>query len=99
MAQSIIGPALAPNPQAAHPVRVTGAPDLPADFPQVLDVPMAWTGTQFVDRSDHIHRLSESDLQEAESALQQFKGACPITMSLQTWDGGPITDSTNSIGS
>lgn len=75
MAQSIIGPALAPNLQAARPVRVTEAPDLPADYPRVLDLPMAWMGAQFVDQTEYIHTLSESDLQEAEIALQHFKGA------------------------
>lgn len=92
MAQSIIGPALAPNPQAAHPARVTGAPDLPADFPQVLDLPMAWTGAEFVDQSHHIHHLSESDLQEAESALRHFKGVSnPLSISLNVGLGPLLT--------
>lgn len=76
MAQSIIGPALAPNLQAAQPVRVTEAPDLPTDFPEVLDLPMAWMGAQFVDQAEYIHTLSESDLQEAQIALEHFKGRC-----------------------
>lgn len=65
-------------------VRVAEAPTgLPDGFPSLLDVPMAWTGAQFVGRdSDYIHTLSESDLHEAESALQHFKGLSPLSWSL-----------------
>ncbi|KAH7163070.1 hypothetical protein B0J13DRAFT_615672 [Dactylonectria estremocensis] len=59
---------------AGRSVRVVEPTGLPDGFPQVLDLPMAWTGAQFVDHeSDYIHQLSESDLQEAENALNHFK--------------------------
>ena len=80
MTQSVIGPALAPALHAAYPARVTETSDLPTGFPPVLDLPMVWAGAQFVDQSEYIHTLSESDLQEAESALQQFKGTTRLSM-------------------
>ncbi|KAH7022997.1 hypothetical protein EDB80DRAFT_878505 [Ilyonectria destructans] len=82
MASLMAGPVIGSGPgfelgraAAACPVRVAQAPaGLPDGFPRVVDLPMAWTGAQFVDHeSDYIHTLSESDLQEAEKALTHFK--------------------------
>ncbi|KAI5466071.1 hypothetical protein BGZ63DRAFT_375231 [Mariannaea sp. PMI_226] len=55
--------------------RVADAPaGLPENFPQVLDIPMAWTGAQFANReTDYIYTLTELDLCEAKMALQHFK--------------------------
>ncbi|KAF7553287.1 hypothetical protein G7046_g7148 [Stylonectria norvegica] len=67
----IIGPGAVP---AFHPdAGPLSAPDLPSGFPRVLNSPLAWYGAQFVDQTEYIHTLDESDLQEAENALQHFK--------------------------
>ncbi|CZR49812.1 uncharacterized protein FPRO_16020 [Fusarium proliferatum ET1] len=66
-----VAPAPAVTDYANH---LADAPvELPEGFPEVLDGPMAWTGSQFMDQSDYIYTLSESDLQETENALWYFK--------------------------
>jgi hypothetical protein len=55
--------------------RVVDAPaGIPQGWPKALHVPMAWSGTQFKDESEYILTLTESQIQEAEMALQNFKG-------------------------
>ncbi|KAK7425641.1 hypothetical protein QQZ08_007857 [Neonectria magnoliae] len=57
------------------PVRMADAPaELPDGFPRVINLPMAWTGAQFLGHeSDYIHTLTEPELHEAENALMHFK--------------------------
>jgi hypothetical protein len=74
MPRPITGPSRAVE-LAGCVTRVADAPaGVPEGWPKTLAVPMAWSGVQFKDESEYIYTLSESDLQEAESALQAFKG-------------------------
>lgn len=60
-------------------IRVVEAPaGLPNGFPEVLAGPMSWTGGLHKDRSEYIHVLSKSDLQEIEDARRQFNCECLI---------------------
>jgi hypothetical protein len=55
--------------------RVVDAPaGIPEGWPKTLNVPMAWSGSQFKHESEYILTLSESEVQEVEKALQSFKG-------------------------
>lgn len=47
---------------------------LPAGFPQIIDSPLAWTGSQFTEESEYILELTEEDVAEAEGALKSFEG-------------------------
>lgn len=51
------------------------AVDLPAGFPSVVESQRAWTGAAFEDEDTFIVHLSETDVQEIESALLQFLGS------------------------
>lgn len=50
---------------------------VPDRWPKFLPQCMAWSGGQFTDQSDFIHTLSEAEKQEADGALQTFKGKFP----------------------
>ncbi|KAF4975294.1 hypothetical protein FZEAL_7892 [Fusarium zealandicum] len=81
MASSMVGPIIGPAPAVVPTLaysgcaaRVADAPaGVPEGWPRYLNEPMAWTGSQFADESGYVHTLSESDLQEAENALRDFK--------------------------
>jgi hypothetical protein len=47
---------------------------LPANFPGILNSPMAWTGREFMRESDYVYRFEDAEIQELEAALEHFKG-------------------------
>lgn len=53
---------------------MTESSGLPTGFPQSVDSPMAWEGSQFSNEDDYIVHLDEEDIQEAEESLKRFKG-------------------------
>ncbi|KAH7228923.1 hypothetical protein BKA60DRAFT_8805 [Fusarium oxysporum] len=77
IARPMIGPSLAVKLALAAAGYVGRVADTPARVPErwskFLDKSIAWTGAQFIDKSDYIHSLSEFDLQEAKNTLQVFK--------------------------
>ena len=51
---------------------------LPLGFPQRLEGPMTWDGSEFRDKPElYVEALSEHDLSEVEQAIAHFKGLCP----------------------
>ncbi|UNI14893.1 hypothetical protein JDV02_001473 [Purpureocillium takamizusanense] len=77
MACSGSGPVAGPRALSEAPTvfvpTVNDAPLLPAGFPNRLDSPMAWTGTDFAKHSDFILCLDDVDIKETEAALEHFK--------------------------
>jgi hypothetical protein len=58
--------------------RVADVPaGIPEGWPKFLPQSMAWPASQFTNQSDFIHTLSEAEKQEADDALQAFKGKFP----------------------
>lgn len=56
--------------------RHTRPTTLPAGYPEVVNTPRAWTGSDFTDKSKYIYMLSEAEVKEIEAALSYFKGSC-----------------------
>jgi hypothetical protein len=77
----IIGSSFAVGLASAAAGCVSRVADVPAGVPEAwpkfLPQCMAWSGGQFTDQSDFIHTLSEAEKQEADGALQTFKGKFP----------------------
>ncbi|KAL2270894.1 hypothetical protein VTJ83DRAFT_265 [Remersonia thermophila] len=51
----------------------TDVPTLPAGFPSHLPDRLAWTGSDFDNKSDHIFVLDETHLAEIKTALEDYK--------------------------
>lgn len=79
MAYSDTGPVVGSHvlsvPAVTFAPSLHGAPQLPSGFPSVLDSPLAWTGGQFSRPCEYILKLSEQHVEEAERALEHFKGS------------------------
>lgn len=70
----VVGSRIAHVQNLTFPVPLTEVSGLPTGFPRVLESPLAWSGEQFTCDSDYVLRLTESDLNEIDGALQEFKG-------------------------
>lgn len=46
---------------------------LPQGFPEHLDSPLVWEGTEVEKRDDWIYQLNDAQLDEIDRALQSFK--------------------------
>ncbi len=48
--------------------------NVPEGFPEVVDAPWVWDGSDMTDEPRYVVLLSEADILEVESALDYFKG-------------------------
>jgi hypothetical protein len=70
----VLAAAIAPivgNPNLAHVA--TDVPALPPSFPAQLKAEMAWTGSDFSRKSDHILVLNDAEQVEVRAAVESFK--------------------------
>lgn len=67
-------PRTIPVPQGQTPRGLAEDARLPAGIPNIVDSPLASTGSQCMDEGEYVHELTESGIVEAEAALESFKG-------------------------
>ena len=75
-AETVSGSHVISLPSIPASTAVTDFAGLPSGLPSLVDSPLAWTGQQFENSDEHIHRLSTAELQEVAAALEHFKGKC-----------------------
>lgn len=74
----VLGSHAAALPSVTFSAVLKAMPRLPAAFPPVLDSPLAWSGYQFAEHPDeYVLALGKRGVDEAEHALEQFKGESP----------------------